>query len=432
MSENGFAVGIDVGYSAVRIALFSEASEDQVSDVCLIENDLGSRSTPTVVAYDEQTRLIGVEAISHAALYPEDAVFNIKRLVGRSAEEVQHHLNRCFFDYSTVDGRLSIRLPNSGSQTHTIEYLLAFIFDKLKEYAENEGITVTAAVISVPHKFNRIQMQAFIDAANIVGINVLQVINDTISIAINYAWEKLESNYIKFLIIDFGASKLDVSLIEIEDFVIKDLTTVSHTDLGGVDFDERLIQLCITKISNEFDIAECKLETNGRFLHKLRIQCEKANISLNDKSVAHIKIDAPIENKDVNFTVSRREFEEATADLFERVMEAVRNVANTTDDNINDLIVVGGSSRLKRFENALKNEFNKKRLNRPMNVYEADVKGNTILAAKLSGLSDERIDNINLHETYGYFGMEDENEQMEVSDEYEFKTVESWKGLIID
>ena len=263
---------------------------------------------------------------------------------------------------------------------------------KMKEIAEAYlGKTVKDAVITVPAYFNDSQRQATKDAGAISGLNVLRIINEPTAAAIAYGLDKKSTVERNVLIFDLGGGTFDVSLLTIEEGIFEVKATNGHTHLGGEDFDHRLVEFCKQDFKKKMGIDIAK---NPRALRRLRTQCEKAKRILSSSVNANIECEALAEGEDYNFSLSRAKFEELCIDLFRKCLPPVENVlkdSGLSKDQVHEVVLVGGSTRIPRVQNLIKDFFNGKEPNKTINPDEAVAYGAAVQAAILTGEGDQNV-----------------------------------------
>ncbi|ODQ80026.1 hypothetical protein BABINDRAFT_36047 [Babjeviella inositovora NRRL Y-12698] len=377
------AVGIDLGTTYSCVAHFAN---DRVE---IIANDQGNRTTPSFVAFTDTERLIGDSAKNQAAMNPANTVFDAKRLIGRkfTDEEVQGDMKH--FPFAVIDkgGKPMIQVDFKGeNKVFSPEEISSMILIKMKETAENFlGVPVNDAVITVPAYFNDSQRQATKDAGLISGLNVLRIINEPTAAAIAYGLDKKDEGEKNVLIFDLGGGTFDVSLLSIEDGIFEVKSTAGDTHLGGEDFDNRLV----THFVNEFKRKNKKdLSTNQRALRRLRTACERAKRTLSSSAQTSIEIDSLYEGVDFYTSITRARFEEMCGDLFRNTLEPVEKVlrdAKLDKSAVNEIVLVGGSTRIPKVQKLVSDFFNGKEPNRSINPDEAVAYGAAVQAAILTG-----------------------------------------------
>ena len=387
------AIGIDLGttYSCVGVW-----QNDRVE---IIANDQGNRTTPSYVGFTETERVIGDAAKNQAATNPVNTVFDAKRLIGRTFSDpsTQSDLKHFPFKVFPKNGDkpcIEVSYKNEDKQ-FLPEEISSMILVKMKEIAEAYiGDEVKNAVITVPAYFNDAQRTATKDAGSIAGLNVLRIINEPTAAAIAYGLEKKSDSEYHVLIFDLGGGTFDVSLLSIEDGVFEVKATAGDTHLGGEDFDNRLVGHFTQefKRKNKVDISD-----NPRAMRRLRTACERAKRTLSTATQASIEIDSLAEGKDFFSSITRARFEELCGDLFRNTMIPVEKVikdAKMSKSQIDDIVLVGGSTRIPKVQQLLKDLFNGKELSKSINPDEAVAYGAAVQASILSGVKSSKTDDL--------------------------------------
>jgi len=285
----GPVIGIDLGTTYSCVGVYKDGR------VQIIANDQGNRITPSYVAFTDTERLIGDAAKNQAALNPENTVFDIKRLVGRTIDDKNVQRDMKLLPYQIVDkeGRPYVQVVVKGEKkVYSAEEISAMILVKMKEVAEAYlGRKVENAVVTVPAYFNDAQRQATKDAGTIAGLNVLRIINEPTAAAIAYGLDK-KAKEKNILVYDLGGGTFDVSILTIDEGVFEVLATNGDTHLGGEDFDQRLMQhfLKLIKKKHNIDLSE-----NQRAIAKLRREVEKAKRSLSTVHQVKVEIESLID-----------------------------------------------------------------------------------------------------------------------------------------
>merc|ERR1712156_557612 len=392
----GKAVGIDLGttYSCVGIM--------QSNNVDIIANDQGNRTTPSYVAFTESERLIGEAAKNQVAMNPTNTIFDAKRLIGRKYDDptVQRDIKLWPFNVIKDSGnkpKLEVDFK-CEKKSFTPEEISAMVLTKMKETAEAHlGHSVKDAVVTVPAYFNDSQRQATKDAGVISGLNVLRIINEPTAAAIAYGLDKKRSNSdgeSNVLIFDLGGGTFDVSILSIEDGIFEVKSTAGDTHLGGEDFDNRLVEHFIKEFQRKHkkDISQ-----NKRAIRRLRTACERAKRTLSASAQANIEIDSLYEGVDFYTSITRARFEEMCSDLFRGTLEPVEKAlrdAKMDKSSIDDIVLVGGSTRIPKIQKLLSDFFNGKDLNKSINPDEAVAYGAAVQAAILTGEQHESVSDL--------------------------------------
>ena len=386
-------IGIDLGTTYSAVGVFKNGKVE------IIANDQGNRTTPSYVAFNEQERLIGDAAKNQASLNPENTVFDAKRLIGRKFNEssVQNDIkNWSFSVIGDSNGKCLINTEFKGEkkQFHP-EEISSMVLVKMKEIAESYcGEEVKDAVITVPAYFNDSQRQATKDAGIIAGLNVLRIINEPTAAAIAYGLDKKSDVEKNVLIFDLGGGTFDVSLLSIDDGIFEVKATAGDTHLGGEDFDNRMVNHFIAEFKRKH---KKDLSTNKRALRRLRTACEKAKRTLSSSTNASIEIDSVFEGIDFYTSITRAKFEALCEDLFKGCLAPVEKVlrdAKIDKSHVNDIVMVGGSTRIPKVQRLISDFFNGKELARDINPDEAVAYGAAVQAAILTGNSDEKTDSL--------------------------------------
>ncbi|CAG9812617.1 unnamed protein product [Phaedon cochleariae] len=387
------AIGIDLGttYSCVGVW--------QQGKVEIIANDQGNRTTPSYVAFTDSERLVGDAAKNQVAMNPNNTVFDAKRLIGRKFNDskIQQDMKHWPFKVIDDDGKPKIQVEYKGeNKKFAPEEISSMVLTKMKETANAYlGQDVRNAVITVPAYFNDSQRQATKDAGVIAGINVLRIINEPTAAALAYGLDKNLTGERNVLIFDLGGGTFDVSVLNIAEgslFEVK--STAGDTHLGGEDFDNRLVDHFVEEFKRKY---KKDLSKNARALRRLRTAAERAKRTLSSSTEASLEIDALFDGVDFYTKISRARFEELNADLFKGTLQPVEkalNDAKVSKSDIDDVVLVGGSTRVPKIQALLQNYFNGKNLNLSINPDEAVAYGAAVQAAILSGDTSSKIQDV--------------------------------------
>jgi len=375
------AVGIDLGTTNSVIATV-EGGQPTV-----IPNAEGSRTTPSVVAFTEQgERLVGQVARRQAILNPKGTIYSAKRFIGRRFEEVETEINAVSYD--VVPGPDGMARFKVRDKLYAPEEISAMVLRKLAEDAGKYlGERVTEAVITVPAYFNDAQRQATKDAGKIAGLEVLRIINEPTAAALAYGLDKKSNETV--LVFDLGGGTFDVSILDVGDGVVEVRATSGDTHLGGDDFDRRLVDHMADEFQKDNGID---LRQDAQALQRLFEAAEKAKVELS--SVTQTQVNLPFITADASgpkhlvTTIMRSTFEELTADLLERTMGPVQQAmadAKVTADDIDEVILVGGATRMPAVQNLVRRLTGGKDPNMTVNPDEVVALGAAVQAAVIKG-----------------------------------------------
>jgi len=392
MSSSKVAIGIDLGttYSCVGIW--------QNDHVEIIANDQGNRTMPSYVSFTQEERLIGEAAKSLAANNARNTVFDAKRLIGKNFNDDKVQSDMKHFSYTVInrENKPFIEVEYKGeTKVFAPEEISSMVLGKMKEIAEAYlGTLVTDAVITVPAYFNDSQRQATKDAGTIAGLNVIRIINEPTAAAIAYGLDKKSEKERNVLIFDIGGGTFDVSILTIEESIFEVKATAGDTHLGGEDFDTMLVEYFMDefKKKNKKDILD-----NKRAVRRLRTACESAKRTLSSSTVATIEIDSLYEGIDFNSTITRAKFENLCDSLFRKTMAPVEQVlrdSKLSKSDIDEIVLVGGSSRIPKIQQLLSEFFNGKELCKSINPDECVAYGAAVQAAILTGTKDSKISDL--------------------------------------
>lgn len=378
----GSVIGIDLGttYSCVGVM--------KNGKVEILVNDQGHRITPSYVAFTDEERLVGDAAKNQAAANPTNTIFDIKRLIGRTFKDkdVQQDMKHFPFKVLDKDGKPAVSVKYQGAEkTFSPEEISAMVLGKMKEIAETYlGHKVTHAVITVPAYFNDNQRQATKDAGIIAGLNVLRIVNEPTAAALAYGLD-IKGDERQIIVYDLGGGTFDVSLLAIEDGFFEVVATAGDTHLGGEDFDLRVIQH-FTKLYNKKHSVD--ITKNLKTMGKLKREVEKAKRTLSSQMSVRIEIEAFFDGKDFSETLTRAKFEELNMDLFKKTLKPVEQVlkdAGIKKSQVDDIVLVGGSTRIPKVKSLLEDFFNGKKPEQNVNPDEAVAFGAAVQGGILSG-----------------------------------------------
>jgi heat shock protein 1/8 len=386
------AVGIDLGTTYSCVGIFRNGAVE------IIANDQGNRTTPSYVGFTESERLVGESAKNQAAMNPTNTVFDAKRLIGRKFNDaiVQSDMKLWPFTVVAKGDRPIIQVEFKGETKQFFpEEISAMVLNKMKETAEAFlGQDVKNAVVTVPAYFNDSQRQATKDAGTISGLNVLRIINEPTAAAIAYGLANKAKGERNVLIFDLGGGTFDVSLLTLEDGVFEVKATAGDTHLGGEDFDQLMVEYCAKEFKKKNKV---EIGGNKRALRRLRTACERAKRVLSSATQATIEVDSLHEGIDFNITMTRARFEDLCMPYFQKCVEPVEKVlrdSGISKNQIQDVVLVGGSTRIPKVQQIVQDFFNGKEPCKSINPDEAVAYGAAVQAAILTGDKSETTKDI--------------------------------------
>jgi L1 cell adhesion molecule like protein len=389
----GPVIGIDLGTT------FSCVGVWQNDRVEIIASDTGNRTVPSWVSFTEEERLVGEPAKSAAAANVKNTVFDAKRLIGRPFDDkiVQRELAQ--YPYTIKDdgkNRPIIEVMYKGElKQFNPEEISAMVLQKMKSVAESYlGVPVTDAVVTVPAYFNDQQRQATKDAGRIAGLNILRLINEPTAAALAYGLDKKGKGERKVLIFDLGGGTFDVSLLTIDEGVFEVNATAGDTHLGGEDFDALIVEWAADEFKRK---TKVDIRGNHRALRRLRTSAEKAKRTLSTSTQATIDVDSLAEGHDLSLPITRAKFEQLCDHLFKKCLAPVEQVirdSKSDKSEVDDIVLVGGSSRIPRVQQLLRDYFNGKELCQSINPDEAVAYGAAVQGAILRGDDSNKLNDL--------------------------------------
>jgi len=373
-------IGIDLGTTNSVVAVM------EGGDPVVIPNAEGGRTAPSVVAFTKDgERLVGQVAKRQAVTNPKQTIFSIKRLMGRRFSEVQEEAKR--LPYKVVEGPNGLAAVEIQGKRYTPPEISAMILQKMKQTAEDYlGHTVEKAVITVPAYFNDAQRQATKDAGKIAGLDVVRIINEPTASALAYGLDKKKEE--KVAVYDLGGGTYDISVLELAEGVFEVKSTNGDTHLGGDDFDQRLIEWLVTEFKRDQGID---LSKDPMALQRLKEAAEKAKMELS--TVTQTDINLPFITADqsgpkhLNISLTRAKFEQLVDDLIQRTippMQTALKDASLDPKRIDEVILVGGSTRIPKIQQIVKDYFGKEP-NKSVNPDEVVAIGAAIQGGVLGG-----------------------------------------------
>ncbi|KAE8892818.1 Luminal-binding protein 5 [Phytophthora fragariae] len=384
----GPVIGIDLGTTYSCVGIYKDQKVE------IIANDQGNRITPSYVAWDSNDeRLIGDGAKNQATINPEKTLFDVKRLIGRKYNDKSVQADKKLLPYELVnkDGKPFIEVEVKGEKRQFApEEVSAMVLTKMKQISEGYiGREVFDAVVTVPAYFNDAQRQATKDAGTIAGLTVQRIINEPTAAAIAYGIDKKSQGEKNVLVFDLGGGTFDVTLLAIDGGVFEVLATNGDTHLGGEDFDQRIMQYFIKKWKKDKNI---NVASDKRALQKLRREAERVKRALSAQAQARLEIESLLDGEDFTESLSRARFEKLNEDLFKKTLGPVEKVMKDADlkkSEVDEIVLVGGSTRIPKVQQLIKDYFNGKEPSRGVNPDEAVAYGAAVQGGILSGEQDD-------------------------------------------
>jgi heat shock 70kDa protein 1/2/6/8 len=388
MEEYSGCIGIDLGTTNSCVGVWEN------DRVVIIPNELGKNTTPSWIAFTETDRLIGEPARNQAVINPNNTLFDIKRIIGKrfTDEDLMDDINSSHYPFEIISDENDLPLINveykKKTQQFRPEQISAMLLSRMREIAENRiGKTVKNAVITVPAYFNDSQRTATRNAACIAGLNPLKIINEPTAACLCYGLEKNEDNF-KVLIFDLGGGTFDVSVLNLCSGIFEVLATCGNSHLGGEDFDHTIM----SKLLDEFlrknnDFSRKELISCGRSMRKLKQAAERAKCILSNSLDARIELESFYKGKDFFTKISRNKFNLWCNSLFLKCLTPIKQVladAQISNIDIDDIVLVGGSTRIPKIQEMLSKFFNGKQLNKSINPDEAVAYGAAVNGAILT------------------------------------------------
>eukprot|EP00792_Barthelona_sp_PAP020_P006642 TRINITY_DN3046_c1_g2_i2.p1 TRINITY_DN3046_c1_g2~~TRINITY_DN3046_c1_g2_i2.p1 ORF type:complete len:650 (+),score=220.52 TRINITY_DN3046_c1_g2_i2:240-2189(+) len=382
-------IGIDLGTTYSCVGVYTKQGMVEI-----IANDQGSRITPSYVAFSEGERLVGEAAKYQASSNPTNTFYDIKRIIGLG------------YDNPVAQSefkRFSYKVKNKNNRPFVIqdkrelapEEISAMVLSKMKSIAEEYlGQDVKNAVVTVPAYFNDAQRQATKDAGAIAGLNVVRILNEPTAAALAYGLNKKsnDKDEINILVYDLGGGTFDVSLLAIDtDGVFEVLATAGDTHLGGEDFDQRVVEYFVRRFQKKHNID---LRKDNRAMHLLKREAEMVKRALSTKFQERVEIENIYEGIDFSESLTRTKFEELNKDLFKKTIAPVKRVledAGLDIDEVDEIVLVGGSTRIPKVQELIKEYFEGKEPTNSINPDEAVAYGAAVQGAILSGYGFDNI-----------------------------------------
>ena len=392
MKKSEDIIGIDLGTTYSCAAIWRNNSAEIIPN-----HETGDRVTPSVVSFSDKERLIGQAAKNQITKNYSNTIYDSKRLIGRKFDDESVQKDMKLWPFKVEKD------PNSNRPLIVVNYkkqiekyppevISSMILTKIKNISEEFlGKEIKKAIITVPAYFNESQREATRDAGKIAGLDVLKIINEPTAAALAYGVNDDKKKKKKNLFIfDLGGGTFDVSILTVEDSKYEVKATNGDTHLGGEDFDNLLIKLCIEEFKNNTGID---INSNQKALRRLKIYCEKVKRDLSSSSQVDIDIDALADGEDFTTTITRANFEHICQDMFNKCippMEEALKDAQMKKDDIDDVILIGGSSRIPKIQEIVKMFFNRKELCKSIHPDEAVALGAAIQATLYNDEIDDK------------------------------------------
>jgi len=394
--EDNVGIGIDLGTTTSCVAVWIGDRVEVIPD-----HQTGSRIIPSYVTFTDDEKLVGDASKNVSTMYPKTTFHDIKRLIGRKYDDpyVQSDKKLWAFDIESDSNNKPVIKFDYKNETKKLypEEISAMVLSRLKETAEAYlGHPVKKAVVTVPAYFNDSQRQATKDACTISGMECLRIINEPTAAAIAYGLDKIaENNKEKtILIFDEGGGTHDLSILSIDGGIFEVKATAGDTHLGGSDIDNIIVDYLCADIQKRYkkDIKE-----NPKALKRLNIAAEKAKKNLSTTTTVPIEIDSLFDGIDYTTTISRAKFEQLAESFFNKSLEPLSRVlqdAKISKGDVDEIVLVGGTTRIPKIQELLSNYFNGKQLNKSLNPDEAVAIGAAIQCAILTGQGNSKTNDL--------------------------------------
>jgi len=395
VNQEDIAIGIDLGTTNSCVAVWINDKVEIIPDF-----QTGSRTIPSYVSFTDEEKLVGDAAKNQAAMNPKNTIYDVKRLIGRKFDDsIVQSDNKLWSFEVTGDGNnkpiVNVTYKRDKKQYHP-EEISAMILQRLKETAETYlGHPVKKAVITVPAYFNDAQRQATKDAGAIAGLEVLRIINEPTAAAIAYGLDKTDSKKEKNILIkDAGGGTDDVSILTVDGGIFEVKSTGGDTHLGGSDIDNAIVDYLCDDIKKRYkkDVRE-----NARALKRLNIAAEKAKKTLSASTTTSVDVESLFDGIDYSATLTKAKFEQLVSPIFEKMLEPLPRLlqdAKMSKSDIDEIVLVGGTTRIPKLQEMISNYFNGKTLNKSLNPDEAVAYGAAVQAAILTGQGNDKTNEL--------------------------------------
>lgn len=378
-------LGIDLGTTTCCVGVFHK------SRIEIIPNSYGNRTTPSCVAYTENGQLVGEAAVSQTHSNPENTLYTMKRLLGCQLDEplvVRGTYNTLFIGPGE-DKQPKIQIIHKGSDKKVYpEEIVATLLRHIRKIAEQYiGKTVNDAVITVPANFSNSQRLSMRDACKLAGLNSVRMISDAVAAAVTHSLGMPKTGIRKILVYDMGGGKLDVSVVATDGNRFDVLATAGDTQLGGEDFTHRLIEYFAQDLKKKYDK---EFSDDPVLMSRLRTLCETAKHTLSISTQANVNIQSVQDGIDYRTVITRTQFEVITADLFQKALNCVERTllrGKLDKSSIDEIVMIGGATRVKNLQKTLIDFFDGKDLNKYLHLEESLAYGAAVIGASLSGVN---------------------------------------------
>ena len=387
-------LGIDLGTTYSCVGIWKNKKIE------IIPNEIGERTTPSVVCFSENERLIGKPAKNNNKNY-KNKIYDAKRLIGRNFNDKEIQEDMKYWPFKVIKDNNNKPLfeveYQKEKETFYPEQISAMILSKLKKNAEEFcGYEIKDAIITVPAYFNDIQRQCTKIAGKIAGLNVIRIINEPTAAAIAYGLDKYNDEEKYILVFDFGGGTLDVSILLLNENIFEVKSTCGNSHLGGSDLDNELMKYCINEFKNQTDID---ISSDKKAINRLKKECESIKIILSASLETYVDIQYITSDNDLNFTITRFDFENICQKYFDEcflIIEEALKDAKLKKEEIDDIVLVGGSSKIPKIQEMITIYFGKKP-HKDINPDEAIASGAAILGATImKNIDDDKIKNLKI------------------------------------
>jgi heat shock 70kDa protein 1/2/6/8 len=395
MGDKDIAAGFDIGTTTSCAAIWMNDKVEIIPD-----HQTGSRIIPSYVGFTDEEKLVGEPAKNQSTMNPKNTVYDAKRLIGRKFDDPSVVDDCKLWSFKvTKDSNnkplINVKHKNEDKQFHP-EEISAMVIQRLKETTESYiGKELKKVVITVPAYFNDSQRQATKDAGTIAGLEVLRIINEPTSAAIAYGLDKNTSDKeTNIVVFDCGGGTHDVSILTLDGGIFEVKATGGDTHLGGSDIDNVIVDYLCDDIKKKHKVD---VKQNARALKRLNIAAEKAKKNLSSSTTTSIEVDSLIDGVDYTHNLSRAKFEQLADPIFKRTIDPINRLlsdAKMSKGDIDEIVLVGGTTRIPRVQELLSNYFNGKSLNKSLNPDEAIAYGAAVQAAILTGQGNQKTNEL--------------------------------------